>query len=155
MDWNDLMKGHSRALKWKLNRHFVHLKYIWKRRLKVVYPNNKRVHFSASELRTHPSFDLWLRFLPLSLFSINAEKNWLCCVAAVFLWETGHWSSACDLCLYERLCTGGRVAHISSAGYLSSAAVLLRFLRCCQWWHGCLVKPAITLQRWKHAQQQK
>lgn len=74
MDWSDLMKGHSCAPKWKPNRHFVHLKYIWKRRLKVVYPNNKRANFSASELRTHPSFDLWLRFPPLFLFSINVEK---------------------------------------------------------------------------------
>lgn len=31
------------------------------------------------------------------------NKNWLCCTTVVRLWETGHWSQACDLCLCDLL----------------------------------------------------
>lgn len=55
-----------------------------------------------------------------TLLTVAAEnKNWLCCATAVCLWETGHWSKACDLCLFEWLAawvTEWHIFHLQGSG---------------------------------------
>ena len=56
-----------------------------------------------------------------TLLTVAAEnKNWLCCAtAALCLWETGHWSKACDLCLFEWLAawvTEWHIFHLQRSG---------------------------------------
>lgn len=56
----------------------------------------------------------WFQATLLTVETQN--KNWLCCATMVRLWETLHWSKACDLCLFAARGTDWHMFHLPASG---------------------------------------